>query len=64
MQRAAELRFADDRRHQHRSVGPISYAGVPILKGDEAVGVVALYGDKENAFGDSDVRLLQRSPMR
>src|SRR4029077_19646079 len=38
---------------------PRSYVGVPILKGDEAVGVVALYGTKENAFADSDVRLLQ-----
>ena len=40
------------------ALATISYAGVPILKGDEAVGVVALYGDKENAFADSDVRLL------
>ena len=40
------------------ALAPVSYAGVPILKGDEAVGVVALYGDKENAFADSDVRLL------
>ena len=38
---------------------PGSYSGVPILKGDEAVGVVALYGEMEDAFGDSDVRLLQ-----
>src|SRR5207244_10686924 len=37
----------------------LSYAGVPILKGDEAVGVVALYGMNEDAFADSDVRLLQ-----
>ncbi|HEX9277533.1 MAG TPA: GAF domain-containing protein [Casimicrobiaceae bacterium] len=36
-----------------------SYAGVPILKGEEAHGVIALYSDKENAFSDSDVRLLQ-----
>jgi len=41
------------------AVAPVSYAGVPILKGDEAVGVVALYGDRENAFAESDVRLLQ-----
>ncbi len=40
------------------TLATISYAGVPILKGDEAVGVVALYGDRENAFADSDVRLL------
>ncbi len=38
---------------------PASYVGVPILKGDEVHGVIALYGEKENAFGDSDVRLLQ-----
>jgi GAF domain-containing protein len=35
-----------------------SYLGVPILKGEEAVGVVALYSDRQNAYGDSDVRLL------
>ncbi|MEO9137045.1 MAG: GAF domain-containing protein, partial [Casimicrobiaceae bacterium] len=38
---------------------PNSYLGVPILKGDEAHGVIALYAAKESAFGDSDVRLLQ-----
>ncbi len=38
---------------------PGSYLGVPILKGDEAVGVVALYGEDEDAFGESDMRLLQ-----
>ena len=32
---------------------------MPILKGDEALGVIALYGDEENAYSDSDVRLLQ-----
>ncbi|MEO8305833.1 MAG: GAF domain-containing protein [Betaproteobacteria bacterium] len=37
----------------------LSYLGVPILQGDEARGVIALYGEKEDAFGDSDVRLLQ-----
>ena len=42
-----------------QTLATISYAGVPILKGDEAVGVVALYGDRENAFAESDVRLLQ-----
>jgi GAF domain-containing protein len=58
MQRAAELgsRMIGD-TSSGASV-PLSYAGVPILKGDEAVGVVALYGDRENAFADSDVRLL------
>src|SRR5207248_403158 len=35
-----------------------SYVGVPILKADEAIGVVVLYGEREDAFGDSDVRLL------
>jgi GAF domain-containing protein/CheY-like chemotaxis protein len=35
-----------------------SYVGVPILIGEEARGVVALYSPKENAFGDSEVRLL------
>ncbi len=38
---------------------PGSYVGVPILKGEEAHGVIALYAEKENSFGDSDVRLLQ-----
>ena len=36
-----------------------SYLGVPILKGDEALGVIALYSHEANAFSDSDVRLLQ-----
>ncbi len=36
-----------------------SYLGVPILKGDEALGVIALYGSEEYAYSDSDVRLLQ-----
>ncbi|HUH94736.1 MAG TPA: GAF domain-containing protein [Casimicrobiaceae bacterium] len=36
-----------------------SYAGVPILIGDEARGVVALYSPKQDAFGESEVRLLQ-----
>src|SRR4029078_3724294 len=36
-----------------------SYLGVPILQGEEARGVIALYGETENAFADSDVRLLQ-----
>jgi GAF domain-containing protein/CheY-like chemotaxis protein len=36
-----------------------SYLGVPILKGEEAHGVIALYSNHTNAFGGSDVRLLQ-----
>jgi GAF domain-containing protein/DNA-binding response OmpR family regulator len=35
-----------------------SYLGVPILKGDEALGVVALYSNDTDAYGDSEVRLL------
>jgi GAF domain-containing protein/DNA-binding response OmpR family regulator len=35
-----------------------SYLGVPILKGDEALGVVALYANDTEAFGDSDLHLL------
>src|SRR5690348_14489028 len=35
-----------------------SYIGVPILIGEEARGVVALYSPKEDAFGESEVRLL------
>ncbi|HET8875389.1 MAG TPA: GAF domain-containing protein, partial [Casimicrobiaceae bacterium] len=35
-----------------------SYVGVPILKGDEARGVVALYGVEEDAFDDAAVHLL------
>ena len=35
-----------------------SYLGVPILKGDEAFGVVAVYADREDAFSDQDVNLL------
>ncbi len=58
MRRAAELgsRMIGDAT---QTLATISYVGVPILKGDEAVGVVALYGDRENAFAESDVRLLQ-----
>ena len=36
-----------------------SYLGVPILKADEVLGVIALYGDEEDAYGESAVRLLQ-----
>src|SRR5947209_4513017 len=35
-----------------------SYVGVPILIGEEARGVVAMYSSKQHAFADSDVRLL------
>ena len=59
MRARSRARLADDRRRQSQRSRPSATLGVPILKGDEAVGVVALYGDRENAFGDSDVRLLQ-----
>ncbi len=36
-----------------------SFVGIPIQAGDQAVGVVALGSKDENAFSDSDVRLLQ-----
>jgi len=36
-----------------------SFAGVPILVGDKAIGTIILGSKLENAFGDSDVRLLQ-----
>ena len=32
---------------------------MPILKGDAAVGVIGTYSQREHAFGESDVRLLQ-----
>jgi GAF domain-containing protein len=35
-----------------------SYLGVPILKGEEARGVIALYADKTDAFSDTDIHLL------
>ena len=35
-----------------------SYLGVPMLKGDEALGVIALYSNDTDAYADSDVRLL------
>jgi len=35
-----------------------SYVGVPILKGDDVLGVVTLYGNEEDAFRDADVHLL------
>jgi GAF domain-containing protein/DNA-binding response OmpR family regulator len=35
-----------------------SYLGVPILTGDEALGVIALYGSREHAFDDASVNLL------
>jgi GAF domain-containing protein/DNA-binding response OmpR family regulator len=56
-QRAAEL--------GSKSVGDMaspaagrSYLGVPLLKGDEAYGMIGIYGQKEHAFADSHVRLL------
>jgi len=36
-----------------------SFAGVPIMAGDKAVGTVILSSKQENAFSESDVRLLQ-----
>ncbi|HSC22548.1 MAG TPA: GAF domain-containing protein [Casimicrobiaceae bacterium] len=35
-----------------------SYVGVPILKGDEVLGVVTLYGNAEGAFDQGSVHLL------
>jgi GAF domain-containing protein/DNA-binding response OmpR family regulator len=35
-----------------------SYVGVPILKAERAQGVIALYANRENAFGDADESLL------
>ena len=35
-----------------------SYLGVPILKGDVARGVIAIYGEHTDAFSDSDTHLL------
>jgi GAF domain-containing protein/CheY-like chemotaxis protein len=35
-----------------------SYLGVPILKGDIARGVIAIYSDRTDAFTDSDTHLL------
>src|SRR5205823_6926018 len=57
LKRAAELgsRFIGD---QTTTDPDQSYLGVPILKGDEALGVVAIYATKEDAFGDAEVRLL------
>jgi len=38
---------------------PRSYIGVPLIVGNEAKGVISLqYIDRENAFADSDLRLL------
>ena len=38
---------------------PKSYLGVPLMLGDEAKGVISLQNvDRENAFGESDLRLL------
>jgi PAS domain S-box-containing protein len=38
---------------------PKAYLGVPMIVGQEVVGVVALSSPEENAFSESDVRLLQ-----
>ena len=55
------------KRWAHVSIGdesstiPIddqSYLGVPILKGDEAMGVIALYANHKHAFDQSQVNLL------
>ncbi len=35
-----------------------SYVGVPLLAGEDAFGVIALYGLEENAFSESSVNLL------
>ena len=35
-----------------------SYLGVPILKGDEACGVIALYDEQENAYSEDSVNLM------
>src|SRR5664279_2195939 len=35
-----------------------SYLGVPILAGDEALGVIALYSSQENAYDEPSVNLL------
>ena len=57
MQRAAELGSALIGDSESDDVGK-SYLGVPILKGGEAFGVIALYGTRENEFGESSVNLL------
>ena len=38
---------------------PVAFLGVPILAGDEAIGVVTLEGFEKNTFSKSDVRLLE-----
>jgi signal transduction histidine kinase len=39
---------------------PRSWLGVPILLGDQVTGILSVQNlDEENAFGDSDIRLLQ-----
>ncbi|HEY1328372.1 MAG TPA: GAF domain-containing protein [Casimicrobiaceae bacterium] len=57
MQRAAAMggRLIGD---ESVPMGKTSYVGVPILKGDEVLGVIALYANHEDAFHDSDVNLL------
>jgi serine phosphatase RsbU (regulator of sigma subunit) len=38
---------------------PKSFLGVPMLSGEDVVGTVTLVSDQENAFSDTDLRLLQ-----
>ncbi|MCA1554598.1 MAG: GAF domain-containing protein, partial [Chloroflexi bacterium] len=54
--RGAELGVVLDRdRHRHIK----SWVGIPIIKGDEAIGIISLHDtESEEAFGDSDVNLL------
>ncbi len=53
------------RMHEYGSVviagdAPKSYLGVPLISGDEVRGVMSLQNiDRENAFTDADLRLLQ-----
>ncbi|HTK44818.1 MAG TPA: GAF domain-containing protein [Patescibacteria group bacterium] len=50
-----------DRRLEGPAVGTVakSYLGVPIVVGDEAIGVVSVQSiDEEGRFGDADIRLL------
>ena len=43
----------------HTALDEQSYLGVPILKGNEAMGVLALYANHTHAFTDAHVNLLQ-----
>ncbi|HEV8500918.1 MAG TPA: GAF domain-containing protein [Casimicrobiaceae bacterium] len=55
--RAAEL-GATSIGDANNPITESSYLGVPILKGEETFGVVAVYADREDAFSDQDVNLL------